>query len=206
MKEMRIIFIMIMIFFDVIFCVKTYNNLEVYAESSNFTKFTLKDIQEAYQFIMEIQNASTSHPQVTQFQISGDNKQICNSGNCTYEFGTINISLPTIEDISLNTDMYFELHDEKSERWRLTLLASLTAIKETDKNNLIYEFYRCDNYFRLYPTENPIDKSLDEDGWIGWYLENTWYYGTKKVEYRSAEDTLLITAMFHGDKPRTYCD
>jgi hypothetical protein len=184
--------------------IKIHNSLQdSYAESSNFTKFTLKDIDAvSNHFILEIQNASTTNPQITQFQISGDNNQICKANICKHEFDTLNISLPTPEYTGLSISMNFQLSDEKLQKWELHMLAVLTGINETDTNNIIYEFNHYLNNVRLNPIENPIDKSLDENEWSQWYLGNTWYYATKNVEYRSGEDRLIIIGSFHGNEPR----
>ena len=162
----------------------------VYGQSNNFSKFTSKDMEAAQeaklrQFILEIQGASTSNPQVTQFQISGDSNKICKSGNCNYEFKTINISLPTVEYTGLTLRIDFLLNDKESQKWELFSMTSLSGINETDSNNLIYTFNEPLGSVRLNPaeSENPIDKSLDEDGWVQWWNENTWYYDTGPVEY-----------------------
>jgi hypothetical protein len=158
------------------------------------------------QFILEIQGASTSNPQVIQFQISGDSNKICKSGNCNYEFGTINISLPTVENTGLTLRIDFQLDDEESQKWELFSMTSLSGINETDINNLIYTFNEPLGSVRLHPaeSENPIDQSLDKDGWYQWWNENTWYYDTGPVEYRSGEDRLIMTGTFNGHDVPSY--
>jgi hypothetical protein len=191
------------------------NEQNTYAQSSNFTKFTAKDIEEAKeeatkaklsQFFLEIHDASTNNPNITQFQISGDSNKICKSGNCNYQFGIINISLPTIEYTGLILQIDFQLHDKETQKWKLYSMTSLSNINETDTNNLIYEFNKPLGFVRLNPAENenPIDQSIDEEGWYKWWNENTWYYDMGPVEYRSGEDRLIMTGTFNGHDPPSY--
>jgi hypothetical protein len=97
-----------MFLFGMIFSIMTNTSEQnAYAQSSNFTKFTSKDVEEEKeaklsQFVLKIQNASTINLLITQFQISEDSNKICESGNCEYEFGTINISLSSVENTGLN--------------------------------------------------------------------------------------------------------
>lgn len=151
---------------------------------------------------MEIQGVSTSNPKVTQFQLSADNNQICKSGNCKYEFDRINISLPTVNYTGLTVETNFQLDDEKSEKqkWRLYSSTRLSGINETDVNNLIYNFNQPLGDVMLEPSisENPIDKFPNKYEWSRWWNENTWYYDTGPVEYRSGEDRLIITGTFNG--------
>lgn len=130
------LFVMSMFLFGMIFSIMTNTSEQnAYAQSSNFTKFTSKDVEEEKeaklsQFVLKIQNASTINLHITQFQISG---------NCKYEFGTINISLSSVENTGLNLLIDFQLHDKESQKWELYSMTSLSGINETDINNLIYE-------------------------------------------------------------------
>lgn len=155
---------------------------------------------------MEIQDSRTSNPHITQFKISGDSNKICKSQNCKYEFGIINISLPTVEYTGLTLQIDFQLHDKESQKWELYSMSSLSNINETDTNNLIYEFNEPLGFVRLNPAENenPIDQSIDEDGWYKWWNENTWYYDMGPVEYRSGEDRLIMTGTFNGHDVPSY--
>lgn len=139
------LFVMSMFLFGMIFSIMTNTSEQnAYAQSSNFTKFTSKDVEEEKeaklsQFVLKIQNASTINLHITQFQISEDSNKICESGNCEYEFGTINISLSSVENTGLNLLIDFQLHDKESQKWELYSMTSLSGINETDINNLIYE-------------------------------------------------------------------
>jgi hypothetical protein len=197
--------ILVMIMTSSIFLAIKTSHIETYAEEKNFTKFTLADIEAVSKpnhFILEVQNASSVNPQITEFRISGDNNQICKSGVCTYHFNTMNISLPTPEYTGLTIHMNFQQHNVELQKMELHLLAVLSGINDTNENNIIYEFNDYLNNVRLNPTENPIDKSIDENEWYKWYLDNTWYYATNKVEYREGEDRLIVIGKFHGNEPR----
>ena len=213
------LFVIGMFSFAMIFSsIMTYTSEQKsYGQSSNFTKFTSMDLETAKEaakqaklreFVLEIQGVSTSNPKVTQFQLSGDNNQICKSGNCKYEFDTINISLPTVENTGLIVGINFHIDDQKSEieKWRLYSSTGLSEINETDTNNLIYKFNEPLGFVRLDPPESemPIDVSLENYKRIHWWNENTWHYDTGPVEYRSGEDRLIMTGTFNGHDFPTY--